>query len=181
MEKELLAQYSWVMWLRGLVAIIFGVIALFWPDVTVIVLLYVFAFYVLIDGLLSLLASIGAAKKHERWWIFIINGLISIAAGFIALFWPTITLLLLVYLIAAWALISGIFEIIAAVSIEFTKGSKWFLGIAGALSIILGILVFSFPLSGLFAIVWLIGIFALMYGVVLVGFGAKIHGLSKEN
>ena len=179
MDKKTLASYSWSMILRGVIAILFGVLALFWPSLTLEILIFIFAFYALIDGFIAIFISISSAKKHTQWGIFLFEGIIGLLIGIIALVWPGITMVILLYIIAVWAILTGLLELFGAIAIPWEAATRWLLGFGGVLSLILGVLMFVFPITSLFVIVILLGIYALVFGILMIVFGIKLRASSK--
>ena len=168
----------WAILIRGIIAIIFGFVAILWPGLTVFALVLVFGIFVIVEGLFSLAATYYAAKAGQRWWTVLLRGLVEIAVGIIVLVWPGITALALLFLIAAWALISGIIEVVGAFS-SAAKPYRALLAISGVISIIIGILLFSWPVGGAVAIVWLIGIYAIVIGILLFIFSFDVRKATK--
>jgi uncharacterized membrane protein HdeD (DUF308 family) len=169
----------WTYLLRGIIAIVFGLLALFWPGLTILALVIFFGVYALVDGLLEIVGSITAARMKVRWWTLLLRGILGIAVGIIVLAWPGITALILLYLIAIWAVVSGVVQIASAFSGRWAGGMKAMLAIAGALFIIFGIFLFIFPGSGALGIIWFIGAFAVVIGVLLMVFSFDIRRLVK--
>jgi uncharacterized membrane protein HdeD (DUF308 family) len=161
-------QARWLVALRGIVAILFGIVALIWPGISLIILVYLFGAYVLANGLLALFSLFRGRQLVSAWWAVLIEGLVGIAAGILVFAWPHITILVMLMLIASWAIILGVFEVAAAFSSERTAGERWMAGIAGALSIVFGILLFRRPLPGLLTLIWLFGFYAIVWGITLI-------------
>lgn len=158
--------------LRGIVAIIFGLIALFWTPLTVAIFFYLFAFFVILSGILSIIFYFLASKRERKANSFILHGIVGIIIGIIAFAWPATTLTVLIYLVAAWAIITGIIELVAGFSIPWPEAPfKWVLGFAGLFSIVLGILIFVYPISSLAVITKIIGIYSIIVGILLFVFG----------
>lgn len=153
----------WLMLLRGIFAIIFGLIALLDPGIALLALIYVFAAYAIIEGVLSLIVAIVERNRLPRWGWLVVEGIAGIIVGILALVWPGLTALVLLFFVAAWAIVTGVLEIAAA----FTTGS-WLLALAGVLSVLFGIILFVHPGAGLLAVLWLLGIYAIIYGVVII-------------
>ncbi|WP_250213139.1 HdeD family acid-resistance protein [Acrocarpospora catenulata] len=153
--------------LRGALAIIFGLIALIWPGITVRALVIVFGIYALINGLAALWGAFRDRETEERGWL-IFSGLISLAAGIAALVWPRITALALIWLIGAWFLITGVFELVGAVMRRGGVGGQGLMGLSGALSVIFGLVLVIWPGAGAAALSWLIGIFAIVVGLTML-------------
>lgn len=165
---SILAQNWWALALRGLAAIVFGVLVFVWPGLSLLALVWWFAAYALLDGLLAIVAAIRAAGRQQRWGSMLLEGVIGMAAGVLAFLWPDITALALLYLMAAWSILTGIFEIAAAIRLRHVIEGEWLLGLGGAASILFGLLLMVFPGTGALAILWLIGGFTLLFGVVLL-------------
>ncbi len=176
MFENLISKW-WVVALRGLLGIVFGVVALVYPGVTMLSLALVFGAYAIVDGLFAIGSAVGHGGREAVWYV--LEGLIGIAVGVATFFYPTITAQALVYMVGLWAILTGIFEVIAGFELPFEK--DWLLAVAGALSILFGVLMFVNPLSGGIAIVWLIGIYALVFGIALLVFGFRLRGLGAKH
>jgi uncharacterized membrane protein HdeD (DUF308 family) len=162
-----LAEHWWTFALRGAVAIVFGVIAFLVPGVTIAVLLGLFAAYMAIDGGLAIVAAVRAMRLHGSFWPLLLEGVADIAAAAIALVWPGITLLALIYIAAAWAVVSGVFLLVGAVRLRRVEG-RWLLVLNGVFSTIWGVLLFLWPIAGLLVLTWWLGAYAIVFGVVLL-------------
>ena len=138
----------WMFAVRGVAAVIFGVLALIWPGQALQALVLVFGAYALVDDIFAVIAGIASRGYFDRWWAVLLEGIAGIIVGLLAFFWPNITALVLVYFIAAWALITGIFEIVAAIQLRREITGEWMLILGGLLSIVFGVLLFVFPGSG---------------------------------
>jgi uncharacterized membrane protein HdeD (DUF308 family) len=160
----------WLMLLRGVFAIIFGLIALLDPGIALLALIYVFAAYALIDGILTLFVAITERNRLPRWGWMVVEGIAGIIVGILAFAWPGLTALVLLFIIAAWAIVTGVLEIAAA----FTTGS-WLFAIAGVLSIVFGIILYVHPGAGMLSLLWLLGIYAIIFGVVLIVHAFQLH------
>src|SRR5215208_118153 len=164
-----LARNWWALVLRGLAAILFGLLAFFWPGITLFVLVIFFGAYMFVDGIFAIIAAVRAAGEEERWWLLLIEGILGVLAGLVAFFWPGLTALALLYFIAAWAIVTGIMEIVAAVRLRQEIEGEWALGLSGLLSVIFGVLLVVLPApAGLLSLVWLIGAYAVATGVLLL-------------
>jgi len=174
-----LARWWWTFILRGTMAIAFGVLAFFAPGLGIAVLVGLFAAWALIDGATNLLSGIRSRGKDRSWWLEILEGIVGIVAGMIALIFPILAAEALVLIIAAWAIITGIFEIVAAIRLrEQIRGELW-LGLAGLASILFGVVLFLFPGAGALSLVWLIGGFAIAFGAFLVVLGWRLRGFNQ--
>jgi uncharacterized membrane protein HdeD (DUF308 family) len=173
---DVLTRYWWVVALRGVLAVLFGVVALVWPDITIIVLVALFGAYVLIDGVIALGTAIfgGEQAARRRGWL-IFEAVSGIAAGVIAFVWPDVTALALLLLIAAWALVTGVVEIVAAIRLRRELEGEWLLALSGFASIVFGLLLVIRPSAGAVAVVWLIGAYSILFGAVLVALGLRLR------
>jgi uncharacterized membrane protein HdeD (DUF308 family) len=164
-------SHWWVTALRGLVAICFGVLALVRPGLALTALIYLFAAYALIDGIFSIWMGFQLRQLRDiwpYWWATLLEGIAGIIIGLIAFFWPGITAQAIIMLIAAWAIVTGIFELMTVFTGRALAVQEWTMAIAGILSIILGILLFMQPGAGMLTMAWLVGIYAIAWGIVLI-------------
>ncbi len=175
-----IARNWWVFVLRGVVAILFGVLAFASPGITLEVLVLLFGFWALFDGVLALIGSVGAAEAHEPWWPLVLMGLLGVAAGVVTLKWPGITALALLLVIAYWSIFRGILEIVAAVRLRNLVQGEWWLILAGIASIAFGVLLIVYPGPGLLAVIWLVGIYAVIFGIAQLMLGFRLKGLAGE-
>src|ERR1700676_4439961 len=151
----------WIMALRGLLAVIFGLIALLAPGIALLAFIYVFAAYALLDGIITVYTAIQERGSMSRWGWILFEGLLGILAGIVAFVYPGLTAVVLLYIVAIWAVVTGIMEIAAAFLIRGFAAREWALGIAGVISILFGIFLFVFPGAGLLSILWLVGIYGI--------------------
>ena len=170
----------WMFAVRGVVAVIFGVVALIWPGQTLQALVLVFGAYALVDGIFAMFAGIASRRYFERWWAVLLEGVVGVVIGLLTFFWPNITALVLLYFIAAWALITGIFEIVAAIQLRRVITGEWMLILGGLLSILFGVLLFVFPGAGAVSVIWMIGIYAIVFGISEIIFAFRLRGLRRE-
>ncbi|MEA2511877.1 MAG: hypothetical protein QOJ59_1364 [Thermomicrobiales bacterium] len=162
-----LARNWWALALRGLAAIIFGVVAWIWPDLTVTALVILFGAYALVDGAFAIVTAVTRRARDDRL-ILVLQGIAGIALGIMTLVWPDITALTLLYFIAAWAILTGIFEVVAAIRLRRVITGEFLLALSGVASIIFGLAIAIFPGSGAVALVWLIGAYAVVIGILLI-------------
>jgi uncharacterized membrane protein HdeD (DUF308 family) len=161
--NNILSQNWWVIALRGLFAILFGVLAFMLPGVTLRVLILFFGVFALVDGIWAVVHGIG-----QKWLTLFLEGLIGIAAGVFTFFWPGITGLALIYIIAFWAVITGVLEIGTAIKLRKAMKGEWLMALGGIISIIFGVFVVTYPRSGALAIIWVIGTYAIVFGVLFM-------------
>jgi uncharacterized membrane protein HdeD (DUF308 family) len=173
-----LARYWWVLLIRGVAALLFGIAAFVWPGITVEVLVLLVGAYLLVDGIFSAIAAFGDRARNERWWVALLEGLVGILAGILVFVWPGLTALLMLYLIAAWAIITGILEIVAALRLRQEIQGEFFLILGGIASVIFGILAILFPGGGAVAVVWMIAIYAIVFGVLLTLLSFRVRGMA---
>ena len=166
----------WALALRGLVAILFGLAALFWPGLILTVLIVLFGAYALVDGILAVIAAFRSSGRGMRRSLLLIEGAIGILFGLLALFWPGLTALALLYLFAFWAILGGIARIVMAVMLRREIENEWSIGLSGVLYVILGIVLSLLPGAGLLAYTWLIGLFALAVGIILIFYAFRVRG-----
>lgn len=182
-EKWLLEVFfrSWrVLLLRGIVGIIFGILAITWPQITLMFLAYLFGIYVLVDGALGVWTAIATYKKNESWWTVLLWGLVSIVAGVITLIAPGITLIVLLFYIAIWAIATGVLEIIAAIRLRAEITGEWLLILSGIISVIFGIMLIAWPGAGLVALTWMVGIYAIFFGLLITILAFRIHSIGCD-
>lgn len=170
-----LARNWWSLVIRGILGIVIGLITFLWPGITLMALVFLFAGYALVDGVVSLAGAAHAAQAHERWVALLIEGLVGIAAAVITVLWPAITALSLVFVIAAWAILSGIAEVVAAVRLRRYISGEWLLVLAGIASIVFGVLVAAVPLAGALVIAIWFGAYALVFGVMMLVLGFRLR------
>ena len=165
----------WSPALRGLVALAFGVLTFVWPEISLTALVFLFGAYALVDGLFTAVAALGAPEGYRPWWALLLEGVFGVAAGFVAFFWPDITALALLYLIAAWAVVTGVLENVAAVRLRKLIVGEWLLATGGVLSVLFGLLLAAWPGAGALAVLWLIGAYAVFYGLLLITLGLRLR------
>jgi len=168
-------NHWWVFLVRGILAILFGIIALAAPGIALLAFIYVFAAYAILDGITAIIISFRERSFLRTWWVLLLEGIAGIIFGILAFAWPGETALVLLYLVAIWALVTGIMEIISAFVGPGSAGQRWGLGLAGLLSIIFGIILIVFPGAGLLAILWLVGIYAIVFGIALIIYAFQIR------
>ena len=173
----LLSRHWWVLGLRGLLAVVFGVLALLWPQRTVDVVVILFGAYALVDGLFSLFSALTTRTRRAAWWLVLMEAVMGIGAGIVTIAWPELTAFVFLYLIAAWAILTGILELAAAALLRRQLEGEWALGIAGVISMVLGVLLALRPESGLVAVAWIIGGYAVVFGVLFLVLAGRLRAL----
>jgi uncharacterized membrane protein HdeD (DUF308 family) len=172
-----LARNWWAIVLRGVCAVLFGVAAFAWPGLTLAVLVIMYGAYALVDGVLAVLAAIAARQPGRFPWGLLLAGLAAIGVGVLTFAMPGLTTLALLYLIALWAILRGVFEVIAAVQLRREIDHEWLLAASGVLSILLGLFLIVSPGAGAIALLWAIGGMAIVVGVIMIGLGFRLRGL----
>jgi uncharacterized membrane protein HdeD (DUF308 family) len=167
--------------LRGVAAFAFGALTLIWPDLTLTVLVYLFGAYALVDGVFTLAAVVTQSPETRgRRGILVLQGLLGVAAGIVTFAWPGITALALLYVIAAWAIIGGVLEIVAAIQLRAVLRNEWLLVLGGVASVVFGVLLVITPGAGALVITWLIGWYAVFLGVVLLALAWRLHRVQSS-
>ncbi len=177
---EDLSDHWWVILLRGIVGVIFGVLTFRWPGATLLALIFVWGAYAIVDGAFALYLTYLATRQQRRWWPYLLEGLVGIGAGVVTFISPGLTAFALLFLIAGWAIVSGVFEIIAAVDLRKQIDNEWLLGLAGVFSIVFGVLVAMQPDAGALAVVWTVGAYALVFGITLIALSFRVRGLGER-
>ena len=167
-----LARNWWLIALRGVLGVIFGVIALVMPVATILALVLLFSAYMVVDGAIAIYAAIRAARKQEGWGFLLFQGIASLAAAAIAFMWPGLTVVAFVLLIAAWSIVSGCLMLAAAMR---TEQARWWLVLGGAAALLYGFLMIVAPLSGAVVLTWWLGAFALVFGAALIILSLKLR------
>lgn len=165
----------WLILVRGLAAIVFGILCFVWPAITLLALVLLYGIYAIVDGISAIVWG-----ARSRWTWMVVVGAVSVLAGLIAFFWPGITALALLYLIAGWAIVRGVSEIVAAIRLRRHITNEWLLVIGGAVSILFGVLVALFPGAGALSLIWAIGVFAVVFGVVAVASALRLRSLQER-
>jgi uncharacterized membrane protein HdeD (DUF308 family) len=174
-----LVRNWWAVLLRGIAAVLFGLIAFLWPGATGIALVILFGAYAFVDGIFALVSAIRAAEGHERWIPFLIEGIVGLVFAAITMFDLGLAAFALYITIAAWAVITGIFELVAAVQLRKVIPNDWLLFLGGIASIVFGILMIAYPLVGALTVIWLIGAYAILFGVIMIGFSLRLRAHAR--
>jgi uncharacterized membrane protein HdeD (DUF308 family) len=169
---HLLARYWWVLALRGALAVLFGLFAFFIPGITLLTLVLLFGAYVLLDGIFDLVAATRSPSHH---WALVLEGIVGIIAGILTFLWPGITAMVLLYLIAFWAIFTGVLEIIAGIRLRQVLSDEIWLILMGVLSLLFGLFILIFPGAGALAVVYWIGAYALLFGIMLLALAFRLR------
>jgi uncharacterized membrane protein HdeD (DUF308 family) len=172
--RSTLARNWWAIAIRGILGILFGLIALFMTPSAILSLVLVFSAYMLVDGIFAITSAVRAARHHERWVLLVLEGIADIIAGIIAILWPGITIFAFVLLMAVWSLASGAFMFAAAFQLNRTHG-RWWLALGGIASVALGVMLIIAPVIGAIVLTWWIGAYALVFGVSLLTLSFKLR------
>jgi uncharacterized membrane protein HdeD (DUF308 family) len=162
-DAQIMQRSRGALLLRGILAVIFGLIALLDPQIALLALIIVFGAYALLNGLLAVAVAIQESHVLPYWGWLLVEGIAGIVLGIIAFAWPIRTALILLFIVAAWAIVTGVLEIATALAVR-----SWLIGLAGILSVAFGILLFAHPGAGLLSILWILGIYAIVFGFVLI-------------
>lgn len=177
--NALARNWGWVA-LRGVAAVIFGVLAFFAPAITLATLVLLFGAFALANGILAIVSAVAHRAGEEHWVAILVGGILSVGAGLVTLFMPGITAIVLLYWIAAWAIVTGIAEIVTAIRLRKLLAGEWMLILAGALSVLFGAFLFLRPAVGALAVVLWIGAYSIVFGVVFIGFAFRLRRCLRE-
>jgi len=173
-----IADRWWTFVLRGIVAILFGLLTWFVPGIALLTLIFFFGFYAIADGVFNIAAAFrgrGSAEREAPWWALLLQGVLSIIAGCLAFFIPGLTALALLYLIGGWAIATGVLSIVAAIRLRKQITGEWMLVLMGILSIAFGVLIVLFPGAGALTVVLWIGAYATVFVILLIVLGFRLH------
>ena len=176
---EALTRNWWTLVLRGVIAILFGVLLFASPALTLGGLILFFGAFALVDGVFNVAGSLFSIGKYRGWWVALLGGLVGVAAGLAVMAWPGLTALAIVWLIAFWAVATGVLQIVAAVRLRKDIEGEWFMGVGGALSVLFGALLIIWPGASILSLLWLMGIYAVGFGVLLTVLGFRVRGANK--
>jgi uncharacterized membrane protein HdeD (DUF308 family) len=177
--SALLAQNWWAVALRGVFAILFALIAFFWPGAAILSFVLFFSAYMLVDGIFGIVAAVRAASNHQRWGLLVLEGIVDILAGVVAFAWPGLTVVFFVTLMAVWSLITGILMIVAAFKLDPAYGRGWLI-FSGIVSVLFGVALLIAPLVGAVVLTWWLGAYALVFGITLIVLAFKLKGRKDD-
>jgi uncharacterized membrane protein HdeD (DUF308 family) len=177
MASPALARSWWLVLLRGIFAILFGVLAFVWPGLTLIALVTLYGIYAIADGAVALYAALAGGAPVSRWWL-LFAGLLGLTIGIVTLVWPGITAIALLVCIAVWAVVRGVFEIVSAIQLRKVIDNEWWLIGSGVLSVLFGGVLLMAPGAGAIALVWVIGAYSIAFGCLLVGLALRLRNFT---
>jgi uncharacterized membrane protein HdeD (DUF308 family) len=175
----LMTSNWWSLLLRGLAAIIFGILIVLFPGAALQTFIILFAAYALVDGVFTIITAL-QNRNQERWWVHLLEGIVSVAAGILALVYPGITAFVMLYIIAFWAVVTGVLEVWAAIQLRKEIEGEFWLGLSGVLSILFGVLLILFPGTGILTVLWLVSAYAIIFGVVMVILAFRLRGIQQH-
>jgi len=175
----ILSRNWWVLLLRGIVAIVFGVLAWMQPGISLAALVLLFGAYSMADGILGAWTAVAGRKEHEHWWVLLLEGLVGIGVGVLTLFAPGVTALALLFYIAIWAVTTGVLEIVAAIRLRKEIEGEWLLVLGGLASVAFGVLLMARPGAGALAVLWIIAAYAVVFGAILVVLAFKARNFGR--
>lgn len=170
----------WLLLLRGLVAIAFALLTWLQPAASLAAMVLVFGIYVLADGVLGIWAALSGRKNHRHWWVLLLWGLVSVAVGAMTFLAPAITGLVLLMYIAAWAIVTGVLQIVAAFRLRKEIQGEWLMGLMGVLSVAFGLLLVAQPGAGALAVAWIIATYAFIFGALTVMMAFKVRKFANH-
>ncbi len=176
----MLATNWWSLVIRGIVAMLFGLVTFAWPGITLGALVLLFGAYALIDGVMSIVGAWRASRAHERWGALVLEGVVGIVASAVTVLWPAITALALVLVIASWAIVTGALEIAAAIRLRKHITGEWLLALSGIASILFGVFAVVLPLAGALVIALAVGVYAIIFGVLLIALGFRLRNWNRS-
>ncbi len=174
MLKEL-SRYWWAFLLRGVLAIVFGVLTLVWPTITLAALIIIFGVYAFADGIFLIVKAVGSWAARDDRWLLLLEGLLGVGIGVLTFFAPGVTAIGLLFFIAVWSLSTGILEIVGAIRMrKEISGEVWWI-LSGIASVLFALLLMILPGAGILSLLWLLGAYAIVFGVILIALGIRIH------
>lgn len=178
---KVLARRRWLVALRGAGALVFGLLTLFNPAVTLAVLVLFFGVYALVNGAFTIAEAVASRRSEPSWTAHLVSGALSVIIGFLTFFMPGVTGLVLLYLIAAWAIVTGLTEIVVGIRLRKVITGEWLLVVAGVLSVVFGMMLIVFPGAGALAVALWIGAYTTMFGILLIALGFRLRSRGREH
>jgi uncharacterized membrane protein HdeD (DUF308 family) len=176
---QMARNWGWVL-LRGVAAIVFGVLAFLWPGVTLLALAILWGAWVMADGMLALVTAFRVREQGRAFWPLILIGVLGIAAGVVAVVMPGLTAIVLLMFIAAWAIVTGALQIVVAIRLRREMVGEWLLALSGLVSIAFGVLMVTRPGAGALAVIWVIGAYSIFFGLLLAMLAFKLKGIAAR-
>ena len=176
---NLMTQNWWAIALRGLVAVLFGIATFMWPHITLRVLAPLFGAYALINGIFAVIEAFRRDVSRERWWALLFEGFVGIGIGILTFFLPRLTAMGLLFLIAFWAIVTGVFEIITAIRLRHEIRGEWMMALIAILSMAFGLLLLAFPVTGAFSVILMIRAFVFAIGALMIALALKLRSLRR--
>jgi uncharacterized membrane protein HdeD (DUF308 family) len=170
----------WVVLLRGICGVVFGILAFVWPGLTLLSLVLLYGAYALVDGILSIGCGVAGRAATRSWWVMIIVGLLGVAAGIVTFMYPGITAIVLLVIIAFAAIVRGVFEIAAGIRLRKEIEGEFWLILGGVLSIVFGVFLLLRPGVGALAVVWLIGGYAIVFGIIAMMLSFRLRAVQER-
>jgi uncharacterized membrane protein HdeD (DUF308 family) len=180
MFANILSQYWWLILLRGVISVLFGIAVFMQPGISLLVLTLFFGAFVLVDGIGNIVTAVGGRKTHEHWWVLLLIGLCGVGIGALTFYSPGLTALALLFYIAIWAIATGLLAIVAAIRVRKEIEGEFWLILAGLASVAFGVLAVARPGAGALSILWLIAGYALAFGIILIVFSFRARGFAKR-
>lgn len=166
--RDVMSKNWWILLLRGIAAIVFGILAIALPGLTLFMLVITFGIYTLFDGVVEIWSGFSTRETNDRWWVDILIGLAGVIAGILIMSLPGVTAVVAIYFIGAWMAVTGVLQIISALRLRAEISNEWWLILSGVLSVLVGLYFLAFPGDGAVSLVWIIGIYAILFGVMMV-------------
>jgi uncharacterized membrane protein HdeD (DUF308 family) len=180
MLAKILSRYWWMTLLRGVIWVLFGLVAFVRPGISLVTLALLFGAFAFVDGVAAVVTGIGGRHEHEQWWLLLLLGLCGIGVGVMTFLSPGLTALVLLFYIATWAIVTGLLEIAAAVRLRKEITGEFWLALAGFLSVAFGLFVVARPGAGALALLWLIAFYAIAFGVALILLSLRVRRFVKH-
>ncbi len=175
----LLAKNWWLVALRGVAAILFGLLAILFPGLALQTFVLLFAAYALVDGVATIIAAV-RHRDQPNWWVHLLEGIVSVIAGILAVIFPGLTALVLLYIIALWAIVTGVLEIWAAIQLRKEIEGEFWMGLSGALSILFGVILILAPGTGILAVLTIVAVYAIVFGLMLIMLAFRLRGMKDQ-
>jgi uncharacterized membrane protein HdeD (DUF308 family) len=176
---QVMARNWWMLAFRGFVAVLFGIAVFLSPSIVLATMVLLWGVYVLIDGVAAIFSGFRGRNENQHWWMVVVEGVLGVLAGIATFIWPEITALIVLYIIAAWAILTGVMELMAALQLRKVIQGEFWLALSGIGSIIYGIVLFLFPGAGILTLLWLVGIYSVAFGFVLIILSLRLRGLAS--